>query len=215
MKQDDKPAELLRRFVFSDQAKDPRLARWVFGLFVLMLALALAHQWVNPWLAYDREAILNGQLWRLLSCHFVHLNLNHFLLDGSGFLLIWWIFQDVLTRKLLWLWLGVSAPVCGLLLLLDPNLHGYVGLSGILHGWLVIALLLGWRSAPLLHSAALLLVTGKLIYEQTGFYDADYLGHLIHGSVYPLAHLYGALTGLGLVILLSLVHHAQATVRRG
>ena len=200
-----KPAELLRRFVFSPHAKDPKLGFWVIGLFFLMLVLALLHPWVNPWLAYNRSAVLDGQLWRLVSCHFVHLNLNHFLLDGAGFVLVWWIFQDVLTRRLLWLWLGVSAPVCGLLLLLDSSLSGYVGLSGILHGWLVIALLLGWRSSPLLHSTALLLVTGKLIYEQTPFYDANYLGHLIHGSVYPLAHLYGALIGLGLVVLLSLV----------
>jgi rhomboid family GlyGly-CTERM serine protease len=202
MQQDHKPAALFRRFVFSDQAKDPRLARWVFGLFAIMLVLALAHSWVNPWLAYDRNAVLDGQLWRLLTCHFVHLNLNHFLLDGSGFLLVWWVFQDVLTRRLLAWWLGISAPICGLLLLADPGLQGYVGLSGLLHGWLVIALLAGWRTAPWLHSLALLLVAGKLAYEQSRFYDADYLGNLIHGSVYASAHLDGALTGLGIMLLL-------------
>lgn len=166
------------------------------GLSVAMLLLALFHTQVNPQLAYNRDAVLAGQWWRLISCHFVYLNVNHFLLDGGGFLLITYIFRDLLTARLLWLWLAMSAPLCGLALLLDPTLTGYVGLSGILHGWLVIALLLGCRQMPLLHATALLVVAAKLIYEQSSFYDTNYLHNLIGAPVYPAAHLYGALIGL-------------------
>lgn len=185
-------------------SKDPALGGWVVGLSLLMLLLAICHDSVNPWLGYDREAVLDGQLWRLLTCHFVHLNLNHFLLDDAGFLLVWWIFRDVLTRRLLWWWLAVSTPVCGLVLLADSSLYGYVGLSGILHGWLVIALVAGWRTSPLLHGGMLTALVAKLLYEQTPFYNAHYLDHLINGYVYPLAHLEGALTGLCIALVLCL-----------
>jgi rhomboid family GlyGly-CTERM serine protease len=180
-------------------AKNMRLRKlWcgVIAMTSIMLVLVICHHWVNPWLAFDRNAILHGQIWRLATCHFVHLNLNHFLLDGSGFLLVTLVFQDVLSARLLAIWALVSAPLCGLLLLLDPGLHGYVGLSGILHGWLVIGLVIGFRTAPVLHSIALVLVAAKLLYEHTSLYNAGYLDGLIHGPVYPTAHLYGALVGL-------------------
>lgn len=182
--------------------KDPALGGWVIGLSLLMLVLAICHDSVNPWLGYDRLAVLDGQVWRLLTCHFVHLNLNHFLLDDAGFLLVWWIFRDVLTRRLLWWWLAISTPVCGLVLLADSSLYGYVGLSGILHGWLVIALVAGWRTSPLLHGGMLAALAAKLLYEQTPAYDIGYLAHLIHGNVYPLAHLEGALAGLCIALVL-------------
>lgn len=180
------------------------------ALTAVMLLLALGHEQVNPWLAYNREAVMNGQLWRLISAHFVHLNLNHFLLDGAGFVLVSWFFHDVLNNRILLLWLAISAPVCGVLLLLDSQLTGYVGLSGILHGWLVIALVLGFRTGPFLHGLALLILTAKLIHEQTPFYDAGYLADTINGEVYALAHLAGALVGLLIAAGLLLHQHRQS-----
>lgn len=173
---------------------------WVYTLTLtcIMLVIAVFPQSLDPLLAYRRDAVLNGQLWRLVSCHFVHLNSYHFLLDGAGFLLITFIFQDLLTPRHLITWLLVSAPLCGLMLLLDPHLYSYVGLSGILHGWLVLALIVGFRDAPKLHAAILAAIVIKLIYEQTSLYNADYLNQLINGYVYPLAHLYGAVIGLAL-----------------
>lgn len=169
---------------------------YAIGMSLVMLLLAYFHQQVNPLLAYQREAILDGQLWRLFTAHFVHLNLNHFLLDAAGFLLVCWIFDDVLNSKLLAIWALVSAPLSSLLFLFDGQLHGYVGISGILHGWLVIALIRGLRTNPWLHGIALTLVAAKLAYEQSPFYDAGYLADLIHGQVYATAHLCGALIGV-------------------
>lgn len=181
------------------RTKDPKLTFWVLGTFFVMLVLAIFHQQVNPWLAYIRPDVLNGQVWRLVTCHFVHLNLNHFLLDGSGFLLVWWIFRDVLTRQLFWLWAGISAPLCGLMLLLDSSLYSYVGISGILHGWLIIALLAGWKQNKLLHTLALVVVATKLVYEQSPFYNDEYLNGLIHGQVYATAHLDGSVIAIGIM----------------
>lgn len=176
---------------------DPLLRRHVLALALVLAVLGLAHEWVNPWLNYQRSAVLDGQIWRLVTAHLVHLNAWHMVMNLTGLLLCWFFFTDLLTRRLLWLWLGVSAPVVGLAFLgLDAELTRYVGLSGLLHGLLVLLLVLGWRGNPVLHSLVLVVVAGRLFWEQRPDYDTEYLQSFIDGSVYVNAHLYGALIGL-------------------
>lgn len=178
---------------------DPGLRRHVLILAAVLVVLGLAHEWVNPGLRYDRAAVLDGQLWRLVSAHLVHMNPWHMVMNLTGLLLCWYFFTDLLSRRLLWLWLGFSMPVVSLAFLgLDPGLRHYVGLSGLLHGLLVLLLMLGWRGNPVLHSVVLLAVAGRLFWEQRPAYDVNYLQGIIEGRVYVNAHLYGALTGLAL-----------------
>ena len=175
---------------------DPALRWHVLGLTALMLVLGLFHDVLNPVLEYRRSAIAAGEWWRLLTGHLMHLNLWHLGLNLTGFLLCWYFFPDLLTRRRLWLWLLVSMVLVSAgFWFLDPTLEGYVGLSGVLHGLLVMCLLVGFRGHPRLHGLVLLVVAGRLIWEQWPNYDVDYLRHLIGGSVYVNAHLYGALVG--------------------
>lgn len=179
----------------------PRLRRHILALAAVMALLGLAHEVVNPWLNYQRAAVLDGQIWRLVTAHLVHMNTWHMVMNLTGLLLCWFFFTDLFTRRLLWLWLGVSAPVVGLAFLgLDPGLSRYVGLSGLLHGLLVLLLVLGWRGTPVLHSLVLAVVVGRLFWEQRPDYDTEYLRSVIDGSVYVNAHLYGALTGFVLAV---------------
>ena len=43
-------------------------------------------------LSFDREAIAAGQWWRLLSAHFVHIDLEHAVLNSLGLVLMWALF---------------------------------------------------------------------------------------------------------------------------
>ncbi|EKF74225.1 hypothetical protein A11A3_09505 [Alcanivorax hongdengensis A-11-3] len=179
------------------QPLDKKLRPWYLGLAALMVLLGLAGKQVNPWLEFDRHAIEQGQWWRLVSCHFVHLTPWHMLLNLSGFLLCGYFFEDLLNRYRVALWALLGALLEGLALyLLDPQLVFYAGLSGILHGLLVMCLLLGWRRNPWLHSLVLLVIAGRIFFEQQPGYDVDYLQAWIHGKVYVNAHLYGAITGI-------------------
>lgn len=187
---------------------DPKLKWHVVGLVALMVLLGLGHEWVNDWLRYDREAVGVGQVWRLVTCHLVHLNPWHMAMNLAGFLLCNYFFNDLLTRRLVWLWLGVSTITVGLAFYwVDTDLHWYVGLSGILHGLLIICLLIGWRGNPVLHSVVLAAVVGRLIWEQTPGYDVNYLQDVIQGRVYVNAHLYGSLTGavIGALVCLKII----------
>ena len=197
------------------ETADPPLRWHILVLALVLVVLGLAHEWVNPWLNYDRAAVLDGQIWRLVTAHLVHLNAWHMAMNLTGLLLCWFFFTDLFTRRLLWLWLGVSAPVVGAAFVgLDPELTRYVGLSGLLHGLLVLLLVLGWRGNPVLHTVVLAVVAGRLFWEQRPDYDTEYLQAFIDGSVYVNAHLYGALTGLALAaaVLIQRYLRRRATI---
>ena len=186
--------------------RDPALWPWLAGFAALLAVLGLLHEQVNPWLNYEGEAILGGQLWRLWTAHLVHLNLWHLGMNLGGFLLCAWFFPDVYSRQRLLVWLVCSPLFISLMMLgVDQTPGTYVGLSGALHGWLVLALLLGFRQHPWIHSLVLALLAGRLLYEQLPGYDVDYLQDWIDGSVYVNAHLYGAVSGVLLAAAVKLL----------
>lgn len=161
-----------------------------------MALLALFGDSAGEALRYRRDAVADGQWWRLITCHLVHLNGWHAVLNLTGFSLVCLFFDDLLTLRRLALWFLVSAPVVGLAFYgIDTRLAGYVGLSGILHGLFVMCLLLGIRGQPLLHIGVLALVIARLVYEQMPDYDVNYARDLIGGGVHVNAHLYGAIVG--------------------
>lgn len=168
----------------------------------LLTLLALAAQMAPQALRYERAAVLHGQVWRLLTGHLTHLGTVHLLLNLGALWLIWLLFADTVPARR---WLGgllVTALGCGLaLLLLSPTLAWYVGLSGVLHGLLVIGAAGEWRrgrrplAAVLLGGLAL-----KLAWEQTvGAMPGS--TELVGSAVVVEAHLYGALAGVAAALV--------------
>jgi len=82
---------------------------------------------------------------------------------------------------------------CGLLIF-DSQLFYYAGFSGVLHGLLVTGLLMTWAQTPIINSLALLVVAGKVVYEQSAWFDPHHA--LLPVPVAADAHLWGALAGL-------------------
>lgn len=146
-------------------------------------------------LRYQRVDILHGQVWRLLSAHLLHLNGAHLLLNLCGLGLVWALFTRELSGAAGWLVLLCSALGVGLgLLVFDPRLEWYVGLSGVLHGLFVAGALCLWRERRTEAALMLVVLAGKLLWEQL-------LGPLpgtsavAGGPVVVDAHLFGALGG--------------------
>jgi rhomboid family GlyGly-CTERM serine protease len=146
-------------------------------------------------LRYDRAAIAGGEIWRLLSGHFVHLGWSHVLLNGAGLLLIAYLVAAFFSLRQ---WVAiVSIVVVGTDLgfwFLEPQLNWYVGLSGLLHGLLVAGTIRGIRERLPEFWFLLAFLAGKLAYEQVlgpipGSEDAS------GGNVVVAAHLYGAFSG--------------------
>lgn len=99
-------------------------------------------------LIFDRERISDGQLWRLVTAHWVHSDLAHIVWNGVALLVLGFVFEPYLGWRTIpiliagtlavdaWLWWGV------------PSLQLYCGLSGILNTLLVAGLFLRWRTDP-------------------------------------------------------------------
>ena len=169
---------------------------------LLILALSLLLVWtqsldVNSW-AYNRDAIANGEYWRLITGHFIHLNDVHLLLNMLGVGLVLMLFDNVLA---IWQWLVVllaSAFIISVLMYFNlPQVQGYVGLSGVIHGLYVLATM-QLLAQPKERNFALILavmVTLKLLTEN-GVQGTSFTANLIGGHVLLPAHLYGAVVGL-------------------
>lgn len=133
-------------------------------LLVVALASASALRW--PGLAdvmvLDRGCVAGGQWWRLWSGHLLHLDSTHALLNLAALavILVLAARQRMLGEVAAAALLGMPLLSLGLLWL-DPALDWYAGLSGLLHGLLVIVLarrggavawlLLGLLALKLLH----------------------------------------------------------------
>ncbi len=165
------------------------------GLSVLMLLIALSDEYLQQALRYDRQAIAEGQLWRLLSGHFVHMSSGHLIMNMLGLGLIAMFFWPLLGN---WHWLGAIAlsamAVSGAIYAFDSQVLWYVGFSGVLHGLFVVASLANIRVRPGEGRLLLTLIGIKLLWEQV-------LGPLpgseqtAGGPVLVDAHLYGAVAG--------------------
>ncbi|MEL7537664.1 MAG: rhombosortase [Pseudomonadota bacterium] len=146
-------------------------------------------------LRFDATAVRDGQLWRLLTAHLVHLGNAHAALNAVGLGLLAVLFAPTL-RALEWTAGGlISALTVSLgLLWLSPELDWYVGLSGVLHGLFVIGAVSlsrseGWLALGLLAGLAM-----KLAWEQfAGPVPGSEL--TAGGPVVVDAHLYGAVGG--------------------
>jgi rhomboid family GlyGly-CTERM serine protease len=152
----------------------------------------------RAWLQYDRVAIGRGEVWRLISGHFVHLGLSHYILNALGLILVWLLVGMHFSAAR---WLVVTAvSIVGVnagLWLFDPQIIWYVGMSGVLHGMLLAGVVAGLKTLPQEVIPIGIVVLAKIGYEQ-------FAGPLpgseqtAGGNVLVDAHLYGALAGLGI-----------------
>jgi|SRR5579862_1769397 len=180
---------------------DGRLGLALAGaLALLWLLLAGGPQWTLA-LRYDRAALHEGEWWRLLSAHWVHLSARHLWLDSAGLALLWALYARELRP---WHWLavlvGATAMIDAGLWWAVPQVQWYVGLSGLLHGaWAAGAAAVALRQ-PRWGWLMLAVLAIKLLLEQRS-------GASLLVSEFPVviaAHSFGALGGLGAFAALAL-----------
>lgn len=177
--------------------KSAAIRVWWLPVVILLLAMVLmpGGEATRVGFRFDRSGIQSGELWRLVTGHFVHLGWSHFALNAAGLGLVWYLVGGNFDWRR---WLLVAA-VCLFamdvgLWFLNPDLGWYVGLSGLLHGILAAGLAERLRQPDkeALVLAALLL--GKLAWEQLSGPLPGSEG-TAGGPVVVDAHLFGALGG--------------------
>lgn len=181
---------------------------WLLGLLALVLVLlSLLGESGRLALRYQREAVLQGEYWRLLTGHLVHGSTQHLLLNGAGLGLVAALFPHDYSWRA-WLAIGLFSALAidvGLVFY-EPQLLWYVGLSGVLHGALAAGAVAWWRHESRLLALVLSVIfVGKLAWEQ-------WHGALPLSGNLPVvvdAHLYGALGGALAGVILWLRAHTQ------
>ncbi len=147
-------------------------------------------------LRFARHEILAGQVWRMLTAHFVHANFLHGLLNLTAFGIIMHSFGHKLG---LWQWLVCGALCCLVisvaLLLFSPSVLGYAGLSGVLHGLFALGAVMCFFADSRLYGVALAALVVKLVHEQLPGFDVHYMAEVTGGAVIVDAHLYGSVAG--------------------
>ncbi len=165
---------------------------------------------INNLLAYRRTTIGDGQWWRFVTGNLLHTNHWHLLMNLAGLWVVLLLHHFHYQLK------GLTA-LFSLLCLLEglglyfgyPQLLGYVGLSGMLHGLFTFGAVLDIHRH--LRSGYLLLlgVVIKVGHEQ--WYGAgDDVTAMIGARVATEAHLVGLICGLVCALLFILFQRALA-----
>jgi rhomboid family GlyGly-CTERM serine protease len=164
------------------------------GALVMLQGVISLYPPLGQGLEWSRAEMADGQWWRLLTGHWIHLGFVHLALNLGGLALLPLLFGRSLpgfwaVGYLLAAPLGISLGLVWAV----PQLDWYRGFSGCLHGLFVFMALAGLRQQPLWHGLLLAGMALKLGFEAiypTG--TASFIG----AAVIYQAHWLGAMTGL-------------------
>lgn len=180
----------------------PRLIPALLTTSLALLALGTASELVNPLLQYQPDWASSGQFWRLISAHFVHLNLTHTALNLAAlWLMMLWLGEQHSILEWILAATLISLTISLGLWLWRPDIDYYVGLSGTLHGLLIYGLAPLCRVKSITAWLVIAAVGGKLIREHICPGASLGTEQLIAGRVITEAHLLGAIGGVVVSIL--------------
>ena len=167
----------------------------------MAIAFMTLLQAIGPdYFRYQQTLVENGQLWRYLSAHWVHVGWMHLLLNAAGLAICVSLTQPRWSpRRWLICSVVIGLGISLMLALNNPEVRDYAGLSGVLFGlYLLTALSLYPRDRliAVLIIAALLVKVGSEQFTSLEFNSSELIGaRVIHD-----AHLYGLLMAIAIAL---------------
>jgi rhomboid family GlyGly-CTERM serine protease len=167
------------------------------GIITLLAILAfLFDEQISNLFVYQHQLISQGELWRALTGHFFHTNGVHLLLNLLALLFLWALHGKFYSFQNYCILFISSALVCSTgLFYFSPEIHQYVGLSGVLHSIFVFGAIMDIRHKDKTGYLLLLVVLLKVAHEQL-YGVSEQLSNMIDATVAIDAHLWGVVGGL-------------------
>jgi len=174
---------------------------------LLLTAAALLTHLYHPLrlqLIYTRAGLSDHEIWRVLSCHWVHLNEDHLLWSTMTFLVLGSI-SELMDRNRYVVTVGISAVLIPVVIWIGmPDLDIYGGLSGLdcsLYALLIFLFIKRERYTRswiwlTLYTVLLGLMLGKILYEMTTGLTIFVNNTHTNMAPVPLSHLVGGLVGI-------------------
>jgi rhomboid family GlyGly-CTERM serine protease len=176
------------------QSRDWRFVASIIPLMVLLQAIG------PEYFRYQRDWISTGEIWRIVTAHWVHVGWLHLLLNGLGLVICviltkpGWSIRRWLISSLT-LAIGISI----MLTLYNPEVRDYAGYSGVLYGLYMLAAISLFSSDRLVAGLVITAIVIKVLMEQFNFYDFN-TGDIIGAHVVIDAHLYGLLMAIPIAL---------------
>ncbi|WGO97089.1 rhombosortase [Saccharophagus degradans] len=147
---------------------------------------------------FERNLVNDGEVWRLLTSQFVHLDNQHLLYNCGAMLVLGLIIEEEHRIDAI-IMLTIGLVVVGACLPFS-QLDRYAGLSGAINALVPPAIWLVWaRSKSIIPIAIALLYFGRLAWEFTQ--DTSLLSADLTWPSYTPAHLQGLAAGLGWMLI--------------
>lgn len=172
----------------------------ILWLTIFVVSFVLQINWVESW-RFNRELVEQGHVWLMFSGHIVHMNWAHWALNMTGLAIVAFFFSTHASFKQWFSVVLVSACVINVgLWWWMPEIHSYVGLSGVLHGLFLYGALREIRFYPVSGYVLTAVLIAKLLWE---FFNGAMPGSedMTGGRVLTEAHLLGAIGGTAVWLL--------------
>ncbi len=167
----------------------------------LVIPFMIGLQAVGPeTFRYEHDWASSGEIWRLVTAHWVHVGWMHLLLNSLGLIVIvtlttpGWSIRRWLAQTLI-MALGISLLVW----ILNPEIRNYAGHSGLLYGLCILGATSLYPRDRLVAILIALAIFAKVLMEQLDFYNFD-TGELIGARVIIDAHLYGFVLAIAIAL---------------
>jgi rhomboid family GlyGly-CTERM serine protease len=169
-----------------------------------LASAALAAYWLPgaaDALVYDRSAVATGELWRLLTAHWVHFSGSHLLSNLAVLVATGWLIEARDRGDSLRLFAVAALSIGIVLFVAQPELRIFGGASGVAYAFVTYLALCGLRDAGRRRwlCAVLLAVAGaKLLAEQVWGWNLVARDPDAGFVAVPLSHVAGIAAGTGL-----------------
>lgn len=181
-------------------------------LVVTLISFLL--QWWQPQFLYVREAVTQGEWWRILTGQLVHTNWPHFALNVSSLALFALLFYN--TACVRTFTINLFLLVCGVgvcIHLLEPEILWYAGLSGAIYGLYITGAYHAYVANDRFTAIAVVILVLAKVFSDHWFGPLQDNSELIEARVVTESHLYGVISAVLLCGLDAIYRHSKPTTQ--